>query len=190
MSRLSGLLLPAFLGLLLLAGASPAAAQVSADTSEYTNTLKIQSEALRTITPKQYAGNSAAMSAVYEKDTNSGEETWKVSVYGFTDSTTAMASAQRVRVQTDGRSLQPLQVSTRTRDLDGQEMVEIKEVTFTRSIYEDIAAADRVLITVGPARFDLPTSARSDMRAILDRVPSGESRPTASSDEGTGGGLR
>jgi hypothetical protein len=190
MRRLSRFLPSALLGLLLLGGSSPAAAQVSADTSEYTNTLTIKSEALRTITPKKYAGKGASLSAAYEKDTESGEETWKLSVYGFADSTTAMTSAQRVRVQVNGRSLQPLQTSTRTRDLDDEEMVEIKEMTFTRSIYEDIAAADRVLVTIGPARFYIPTSARSDMRAILDRVPSGESRPTASSDEGTGGGLR
>jgi hypothetical protein len=157
-------------------------AQITDKVSDITGERRVMSKNLRDITIQSYPGNDAGILAKYEADSESGEETWSLGVYGFADSTTSMTAVQQITLEAGGEQVQPLQVEGKTRRMDDGTVVEIKTATFTRSIFARIARAESMTITIGAATFTASRRARRDMRTILETVPPPNARPTASSD--------
>ena len=166
---------------------SPAAAQIKDEVSDITGDRRVMSKKLSDIAIQTYPGNDAGMMAKYEADPETGEESWSLAFYGFADATTSMTAVDQLTILAGGQQVQALQVETKTRQLDDGTVVEIKEATFTRGIFETIANASSMTITIGTARFTANKRARKDMRLILDQVPPADARPTASNGNESGG---
>lgn len=165
---------------LFLFAAGPSKAQIKEEMSDVTDSMRLVSEDMRPLVDESYAGSHATFRAEYEHQAD-GTARWTVSLYGFADDTTAMSEASTVHVDANGQSLEPLTVTSRTRQV-GDSVLEIKRADFTRPAFEQIATAERVTFSVGPAIFESTRPSRQDLRLILERV-SREGPPTASSEE-------
>jgi len=170
-------LLPLSFGLVM-----PASGQIKDEVSDITGDRRVMSKNLRDITIQQYPGNDAGMLAKYEQDSDSDETTWSIVFYGFADSTTTVTAVDQITVEADGQQVQPLNVESKLRRMDDGTVVEIKTAFFSRSIFDRIARANSMTISIGAATFTASKRARRDMRRILDTVPPANPRPTASSD--------
>jgi hypothetical protein len=173
-------ILPFILSLGLLSTSGPALAQIKKEVSEITDTKRLVSKDMRNLVTKSYPGHGS-FRAEYENPP-SKDPIWQLSFFGFTDDTTKMSSVNTVRMTADGKTITPLQVKSRTQKLENS-ILEIKDVTFTRSAFEQIATAQKVAATIGPIRFEFTHPLRKDLRLILDRVPKGKGPQTASSDD-------
>jgi hypothetical protein len=166
--------------LVALLAAGPALSQVTDEVSSYTDVRRVKSAELKDIAIKNYPGNDAALMAEFESDP-AGESTWALSFYGFTPEPTSMSSAQEVLIVADGSPVQPLRVESKSRSIDG-DIIEIKKAFFSRPIFQRLAAAQTMKVTIGAAVFEVPERARSDMQTILDKIPAEDGRRTASTD--------
>lgn len=165
---------------LLLLGSTPALAQIEEKVSDVTGAERLVSQDMRELVSRSYPGHGS-FRAEYEKPPE-GAAIWRLSFYGFVQDTTQMTAATEVRLTVDGQSITPERVVSKTRDLE-KSILEIKEATFTRSAFEQIATAQEVTATIGSFQFDFTRPLRKDLRLILDRVPEGQGPETASSDE-------
>jgi len=168
----------AIAGLLLLAG--PATAQVESEVNDLTGVKRIESADMRSLSVTQYEGSHASFRAAYVNDPDDGIA-WEVSFYGFTDAATSVSETNAFRVQADGQSFEPTQLTSKTREVNGT-MLEIKRAAFARSAFEAIATAESVTFSIGSAQFTAPHTRRSDMRRILDEAPDEPTPRTASTD--------
>lgn len=171
------------LSIALLATSGPALAQVKKEVSDVTGAERLVSKDMRNLLSRSYPGHGS-FRAEYE---NPPEETpvWQLSLFGFTDERTEMTATTevtKVTLTVDGQTITPAQVTSRTRELENS-IVEIKNMTFPRSTFEQIATAETVTATVGSIRFEFTRPLRKDLRLILDRVPKGKGPQTASSDD-------
>jgi len=155
-------------------------AQITKDVSEVTGVTRLESESMRSLYDKTYAGNHASFRAEYVNDPDDNRS-WALSFYGFTDDTTQVSRVNQFIVQADGTRLEPIRLESKTRPLDNA-LLEIKRAVFTRSGFEEIATAQSVTISIGPAQFTAIHPRRKDMRLILDRVPANNAPRTASTD--------
>jgi hypothetical protein len=163
---------------LLLVG--PASAQIERTVSEVTGAVRLTSVEMRPlISLSSYPGH-ASFRAEWE-DSPQESATWRLSFYGFVDSTTGMNAATNVRIQADGAPVSVTRVASTARQLD-QSVVEIKRVNLPRSAFETVATAENVTVAIGPARFELTLPLRKDLRLILERVESEPEQSTASTD--------
>lgn len=156
------------------------AAQITEETSDITGEYRVSSEEMNDLWIDTYAGNYGAYMARYVSDSTTDTEQWMITLYGFADDETGMARVDNVYLQVDGRQFQPLEVTTRTRQLDN-EIMEVVETNYTASIFTRIANASDVRVDVGDAAFQLRN--REDMRMIVQTVSSPSSQ-TASSGDG------
>ncbi|PEN12639.1 hypothetical protein CRI94_14080 [Longibacter salinarum] len=167
--------------LLTLLIAGPAVAQVTDEVSSYTKVRRVKSAELKDIDIKKYPGNDAALMAEFESDPESSESTWALSFYGFTAEPTSMSSAQEIIIVVDGSPVQPLRIESKSRSIDG-DIIEIKKAFFSRPIFQRLASAEAMKVTIGAAVFEVPKRAREDMQTILDKIPAKDGRRTASTD--------
>ena len=176
-------------GILLLAISlllpSTSHAQLKEDVSSITGTHRIASEALRDVLIESYEGNDIGLRAAYESNDEEGTS-WILSLYGFADASTNFATAPNVQLIVDGSSVQPLEITGKTRPLDGS-VLEIRNLIFSRPIFEQIANAQSVEAVIGSAKVTLSSYSRRDMGTILERVSASSNRRTASSDSGSTG---
>ena len=168
------------LGLSLLFVSGFSHAQVTKDVSEVTGVTRIESESMRSLYDKTYAGSHASFRAEYVNDPDDGPS-WALSFYGFTDDTTQVSRTNQFLVQADGAQLQPVRLESKTRTVSGS-LLEIKRAVFSRSGFKQIATAQDVTISIGSAQFMAVHPRRKDMRTILDRVPDKQGPRTASND--------
>jgi polyisoprenoid-binding protein YceI len=140
----------------------------------------IRSESVRPVVQSTYPGTRPGVAAAYAEDAGGGA-TWSLSVHGVTDTATDLTATEQVRLRVDGEFLQPLRVEVRREVQDDGNVEEVKTAFFTRSIFEQIATADRVEVLSGDTRFLIAHPTRHDLRLILDRAPGvsagGESQP-------------
>jgi hypothetical protein len=156
-------------------------AQVTKDVSDVTGVTRLESESMRSLYDKTYAGNHASFRAEYVNDPDDGRS-WALSFYGFTDDTTQVSRVNRFVVEADGARLEPVRLESKTRPLS-EGLLEIKRAVFTRSGFEKIATAQNVTISIGAAQFMAIHPRRKDLRLILDRVSSPNAPPTASTND-------
>jgi len=160
--------------------AAPAIAQVTDEVSSYTDTRRVKSAELKDITIKKYPGNDAAMMAEYES-ASEGDDVWALSFYGFAAEPTSMSDAQDILIVADGSPVQPLRVTSKSRSIDG-DIIEIKKAFFSRPIFQRLASAQTMKVTIGSAVFEVSERSRKDMQLILDKIPAQDGRRTASND--------
>ena len=160
--------------------APTSSAQITEEVSDITGEYRVAFEEMNDLWIDTYAGDYGAYMARYTSNPTTDRERWSLVFYGFTSSTTSMASASEVRVNIDNQGIRPLTVETRTRDLDG-EIMEIVETHYSESVFARIANADDVQVLIGEETFRLPD--REDMRLIVQAVGNAPS-PTASNDGG------
>jgi hypothetical protein len=165
---------------LALLGTGPALAQIKQEVSDITGAKRLVSKSMRDLVTTSYPGH-ASFRAEYENPPEDAA-VWRLSFFGFAKDTTAMTAATRVRMQVDGRTITPIRVQSRTRNLENS-ILEIKEAAFTRSDFRRIATAENVTATIGPATFEFTRPLREDLRLILDRVPNDKGPQTASTDD-------
>jgi hypothetical protein len=165
---------------LLLLGTGPALAQIKKEVSEITGATRLVSKSMRTLVSQSYPGHGS-FRAEYENPPNKAP-IWTLSFFGFAKARTAMTAASTVQLQVDGQTITPLSVESRTREMEDS-ILEIKEATFTRASFEQIATAQNVTATVGSLSFEMTRPLRKDLRRILDRVPKGKGPQTASTDD-------
>jgi len=163
---------------LLLVPASRA--QIERETSEVTGVERIESAGMRSLRVEQYEGSHASFRAAYVNDPDEGTA-WELSFYGFTESPTQVSETNTFRVQVNGQSVEPTQLTSKTRQVDGTRL-EIKRAVFSRSAFETIASAEVVTLSIGAAQFTVPRPQRSDMRSILEEAPDPPTPRTASTD--------
>jgi hypothetical protein len=155
-------------------------AQVTEEVSDITGEYRVSSQEMIDLWIDTYAGDYGAYMPRYVSDSTMDRERWMIILYGFTDENTSMSNASNVYLNVDGRSIQPLDVTFRTRPLDG-EIMEVAETVYTEEIFARIANADEVRVEIGDEAFQLRN--REDMRTIVQTVNSQE-RQTASSGDG------
>jgi hypothetical protein len=180
MSRFSlfrGLVSVLLVGLLF---APATVAQIEREVSEVTGVERIESADMRDLRIEQYEGSHASFRAAYVNDPDEGIA-WELSFYGFTESPTPVSETNTFRVQADGQSFEPTQLTSKTRQIDSTTL-EIKRASFSRSTFETIATADQVTFSIGAAQFTAPRLDRGDMRRILKELPSDPTPRTASTD--------
>ncbi len=165
---------------LLLLGGAPILAQIEEKVSNVTGAERLVSTDMRSLMSSSYPGHGS-FQAEYE---NPPEEApiWRVSFYGFAQEKTQMTASNDLRLTVDGQSITPTRLVSKTRTLETS-ILEIKEATFTRSAFEQIARAQDVIATIGSYQFEFTRPLRKDLRLILDRVPKEEGPQTASSDD-------
>lgn len=163
-----------------LLATGPAQAQIKQEVSDATGTERLVSEEMQNLVTRTYPGH-ASFRAEYEHRPED-DPIWRLSFYGFTNVETDMSAAETVQMQVDGQTITPLRVESNTRELDGS-LLEIKHADFTRADFEQIATAERVAASIGPAQFELTRPTRADLRRILERVPEENGPPTASSTD-------
>lgn len=153
---------------LFLLAPSSVLGQIEKKVSSVDETVRLVSTDMRALATASYPGH-ASYRAEYEKPSD-GEATWRLSFYGFTDDTTSMNAASEVRFQVDGQPVSPAGVTSESRLLNDQ-LLEIKHVDFSRSTFQQIATAEKVIASIGSFEFELLNPSRNDLRLILDRVP-------------------
>ena len=168
----------------LLLGTAPALAQIETEVSDVTGTKRIESSGMRSLHAAQYDGAHASFRAAHVDDPDDGTA-WTLTVYGFTETETAVSRANQFLVEADGQLFEPTRLTSKTRRVDGT-LLEIKRAAFSRSAFETIATAQTVTITVGAAQFTAIHSRRADLRRILERVPDSTTPRTASTDSSGG----
>lgn len=173
-SVLSSLLVGALLG------SSVCFAQVESKVSEVSGVKRIESASMTSLHSLNYGGSHASFRAAYANDPEEGTS-WILSFYGFTDEETAVSRTNKFLVQADGQQFEPMRLESKTRNLDDR-LIEVKRAVFSRSVFEAIALAQDVTISIGPAEFTAIRPRREDMRLILDRVPDENTPQTASND--------
>lgn len=165
---------------LLLLGGTPALGQIEEKDSNVTGAERLVSKDMRNLLSSSYPGHGS-FQAEYEKPPEESA-IWRISFYGFAQDTTQMTAANEVRLTVDGQTITPERVVSKTRTLE-KSILEVKEATFTRSAFKQIATAQEVAATIGSFQFEFTRPLRKDLRLILDRVPEGKGPQTASSDE-------
>lgn len=159
-------------------------AQVKKEVSEVTNVERLESESMRSLYDKTYAGAHASFRAEYANHPDEGQ-TWALMFYGFTEDTTQVSRTNQFLVTADGKQLDPIRLESKTRSVNNS-LMEIKRAVFSRSGFKQIATAQTVAISIGSAEFMAVHPRRKDMRLILDRVPSPDAPQTASNDSSDG----
>lgn len=139
-------------------------AQITEDISDVTGEYRISSDSMNDLWIDSYAGDYGAYIARYVSNPVTGSDQWMLILYGFTDEETTLSTSNDVTVEINGSTLRPLEVNTRTRALDDNEIMEVKETHFSQSVFQRIANADEVRITVGNESFQLPE--RPDMQLV------------------------
>ena len=155
----------------LMGSAMPVQAQVERTTSDLTGVVRIASTSLQDTAVIRYAGTDIAYKAEYTQQPGTPAATWRLDVYGFAPAPTDLAEAQRVLIWIDGQRHDVVDTTARTQHLDN-EVLEIQSVTLSAALFQGIAAADVVEVTIGVVEFDMPHPARADMREIVDRAVS------------------
>mgnify|MGYP006444831553 CR=1 FL=1 len=154
-------------------------AQISEEVSDITGEYRVSSDAMNDLWIDNYAGDYGAYMPRYVADSTTGDERWMIIFYGFTNEETSMSSAESVYLRMDGQQIQPLEVTMRTRNLDG-ELMEIAETVYSESIFTRLANANEVEVSIGDEAFRLPD--REEMRMIVETVNTSGNQ-TASSDD-------
>lgn len=170
-------LLSVLLASALLLGSGSVHAQIKHTESEISGAERWESTGMRALHDKQYAGHHASLRAQYVNHPEEGVS-WVVSFYGFTTDTTQVSRSNEFVVAADGKNLEPIRLTSKTRSLDDM-LLEIKRAVFTRSGFESIATAKTVTISIGSAQFQSIRPHRRDLRLILDRVPAQQGPATA-----------
>jgi len=165
---------------LALLGTGPVLGQIKKEVSQITESTRLVSKSMRDLVGASYPGHGS-FRAAYENPPKKAP-IWKLTFFGFAEEKTAMTAASSVRLQADGQTIRPLDVESRTRNLDNS-ILEIKETTFTRADFTTIATAKSVSATIGPMTFEMTRPLRKDLRLILDRVPKGKGPQTASTND-------
>ena len=165
---------------LTLLGAGSLHAQIQKKVSDITGATRLVSQDMRSLVAPKYPGH-ASFRAEYENPPKQ-DSVWRLSFFGFAQDTTEMSAATDVQMVADGKTISPSNVVSKTRKLDNS-ILEIKHAAFTRSAFQDLATANKVRATIGPAQFKLTHPLRKDLRLILERVPKGKGPQTASTDE-------
>lgn len=163
----------------VLLGTGSVHAQVKQEVSDVTGVERIESENMRSLYDKRYAGDHASFRAEYVNDPDDGAS-WALTIYGFADDTTQVSRTNQLLVQADGQQIEPLRTESKTRTVNDA-LIEIKRAVFTRSGFEQIGRAQNVTLSIGSAEFMAVRPRREDLRLILDRVPLPEGPQTATS---------
>ncbi len=150
----------------LLLVPSLAHAQVEHTTSDITGAERVASTTLQDTEVVRYAGTDVAYKAEYTYRPDTTTEEWKLVFYGFTSEPTGLTGADRVLVWINDQRLQIEDLTSRTQRLDG-EVLEIKSATLSRSVFQRMATAETVQVTVGPVEFDMSYANRADMREVV-----------------------
>lgn len=154
-------------------------AQISEEVSDITGEYRVASDDMNDLWIDTYAGDYGAYMPRYVSNPDTGDERWMIIFYGFTDEETSMSEADDVSLNVDGRRIQPLDVTMRTRDLDG-ELMEIAETVYSESIFTRMANAEEVQVSIGDEVFRLPD--REEMRMIVQTVNNQESQTASNGD--------
>ncbi len=154
-------------------------AQITEEVSDITGEYRVSSQEMNDLWIDTYAGNYGAYMPRYVSDSTTDTERWMIVLYGFTGEETSMSDVSNVYLNVDGRQIQPLEVSARTRTIDN-ELMEVVETTYTEAIFTRIANANEVRVDVNDEAFQLRN--REDMRMIVQTV-NNQSRQTASSGD-------
>lgn len=129
-------------------------------------TRVVKSEETRPIWSDDFAATQAGFEAIYRK-ADGAAPSWQLAV--VSTGTSAMSTTDQVRLEVDGKFLQPLRIdNSRETRPDGQPVVR-RSMVFSASIFEQISQADRVVVEVGPRRYRLPYIVRADLRTLVDR---------------------
>lgn len=174
-------LIPLFFVSLLIAPLV-ADAQVQERVSDITGVERFVSEDLRDVDLHSYLGDDIAFRAEHERNPMSGEEAWKLTFYGFANSSTDFSSASRVLVWIDGQRIRANDAESRTRRMDDSVM-ETVTAYFSPSQFERMANAEQLEFTIGSAEFDLSFAQRADMRSIMDMVANEPMQHQADNDD-------
>lgn len=169
----------------LMGEAMPVQAQVERTTSDLTGVVRIASTSLQDTAVIRYAGTDIAYKVEYTQQPGAPVGTWRLDVYGFAPAPTDLAEAQRVLIWIDGQRHDVVDTTARTQRLDN-EVLEIQTITLSAALFEGIAAADMVEVTIGAVEFDMPYPDRADMREIVDRAVSAAAAGPASRRADTG----
>lgn len=156
---------------MLLAMPASVQAQVEHTTSDITGAERVSSTSLQDTEIVNYAGSDIAYKAEYTFQPEDAVATWKLDFYGFATEPTDLAEAQRVLIWINGQRHNIDDTEARTQRLDG-EVLEIQSATLSAAVFQRIADADAVEVTIGAAEFDVPYADRADMREIVDRAQS------------------
>ena len=151
-----------------------AQAQVEHTTNDITGADRIASTSLQNTTMVRYSGTDIAYRAEYTRPPDASAGTWVLNFYGFTAEPTDLSEPQRVLIWVDGQRHDVVNTEARTRDLEG-EILEIQLATLQASLFQGIAEADEVEVTIGDVEFDMSYADRADMREVVERVQSGVS---------------
>lgn len=158
----------AVVGVLLLGLIPVATAQVQHETSEITGIERVSSTRLQDTNVQNYAGSDIAYKVEYTYQPETADESWTVTFYGFSDRPTDMSSADRVLTWMNGQRRR-LDSTSRMRRLDN-EVTEIQTVSLSASLFQRMATAETVQLTIGSAEFDLSYENRADMRAAIQQA--------------------
>lgn len=142
-------------------------AQVEHTTSDITGAERVASTTLQDTDVIRYAGTDIAYKAEYTYQPDTATEAWTLAFYGFTPEPTGLTGADRVLVWINNQRLQVQDLTSRTQRLDG-ELLEVKSATLSESIFQRMATAETVQVTVGPVEFDMSYANRADMREVVE----------------------
>jgi len=154
-----------------LQGGAPAAAQVEHTTSDITGAERVASTTLQDTEVLRYAGTDIAYKAEYTYQPDTATEAWKLVFYGFTPEPTGLTGVERILVWVNDQRLRIQDLTSRTQRLDG-EVLEIKSATLSRSVFQRMATAETVQVTIGPVEFDMSYANRADMREVIETARS------------------
>ena len=165
----------AVLVLAMLLTAPVATAQIQERVSDITGMQRVVSDDLRDVSVQNYEGDDMAYKVEYAYNPNTDSATWQLVFYGFAPRPTDMSAADRVLVWIDSQRVQSQDAESRMRRMDDT-VLEMQTATFSPSIFERIAQAESVELTIGSAEFALSYSQRADMRAALQSARQMEQR--------------
>ncbi|PEN05196.1 hypothetical protein CRI93_13365 [Longimonas halophila] len=154
---------------LLLMDPSLVHAQVEHTTSDITGAERVTSTNLQDTEVVSYAGTDIAYKAEYTYQPDTAAEVWQLKFYGFAPQQTGLAGAERVLVWINNQRHQIQDLESRTRRLDG-EVLEIQSATLRPSVFQRMATAETVQVTIGAAEFDISYAHRADMREVVERA--------------------
>jgi hypothetical protein len=146
-------------------------AQVEHTINDITGADRIASTSLQNTTVVRYSGTDIAYKAEYTRPPDTSAGTWVLNFYGFTAEPTDLSEPHRVLIWVDGQRHDVVNTEARLRDLEG-EILEIQLATLQAPLFQGIAEADEVEVTIGDVEFDIPYADRADMREIVERVQS------------------
>lgn len=145
------------------------AAQVQQETSVITGAERVSSTGMRDTEVLSYPGTDIAYKAEYTYQPETGAERWMLSFYGFASQSTDFTRAERLLVWIDGQRRRIEELEARTQRMNG-EVMEIQTAVLPPTVFQRMAEAEAVQLTVGPAEFDLTYPNRADMRAVVEQA--------------------